>query len=147
MSVWSAQCASKYLRLLLKYPTNPAWTYVKHYTCSKPQWPLPLVSEMNFVIAVLVNKGFSFPWNFKDIMQRQYPGSPKEITRTKENTKRAKSVYVFVLCCSLEIQGLRRENLHWYVQYITLAWLILTCCNHINDLIKTHIVFQGSLKN
>lgn len=64
------------------------------YTCSKPQGPLALLKEMNFVIAVLVNKGSSFLWNFKDIMQRQHPGSPKKILKEQR-------VYMFLFCSAL----------------------------------------------
>lgn len=57
-------------------------------------------------------------------------------------------MFLFVLLSGdiLWILGLYTENVHRQVQHHGLAWLIFTCCNQVSDLIKTHIVFQGSIK-
>lgn len=145
-------CALKHAPLLVKFPTTLARTYMMHYTCSKPHWPLGLISEMNFLIAVLIDKASSFLWNFKAITQRQHPASLKEITSKKEENSKdgATTIHVFVLCCSLKtrfgyLDCIQKTCIAKFS--ITLAWLILTCCNQLSDLIKIHIVFQGSIKN
>lgn len=63
---------------------------------------------MNFVIAVLVNKGSSFLWNFKDIMQRQHLVLQRKSQEQKEILKEQKA-YIFLFCAALWRYALATE--------------------------------------